>query len=93
MDQINIPTEIDTPHIILLWSVDEFVPFMVLVVLGNFTNHFFWGLGTGWVISHLYKRYKNTRPDGYLYHLLYWLGLTGLKGLTMPNPYQREYLP
>jgi conjugal transfer pilus assembly protein TraL len=74
-------------------SVDEFAPFMLFLVLGNFLNHFFLGLGVGWVVSHLYRRFKNTRPDGYLLHLLYWVGLLPLVGRTMVNPYQREYAP
>lgn len=93
MDQVNIPTEIDTPQQVLLWSLDEFAPFMIFMVAGNFLNHFFLGLGAGWVVSHLYRRFKNTRPDGYLLHLLYWFGLTQLKGLTIADPYQREYRP
>lgn len=93
MEPVHIPVEIDTPHQVLLWSVDEFVPFMVCLVLGNFLNHFFLGLGLGWIVAHLYRRFKNTRPDGYLLHVLYWVGLTKLTGLTIVNPYQREYLP
>ena len=93
MEPVNIPTEIDSPQLVLLWSLDEFVPFMIFMVAGNFLNHFFLGLGAGWVVSHLYRRYKNTRPDGYLVHLLYWAGLTKLSGRTVVNPYQREYLP
>jgi len=93
MEPVNIPVEIDTPQQVLLWSVDEFAPFMLFLVLGNFLNHFFLGLGVGWLVSHLYRRFKNTRPDGYLLHLLYWVGLLPLVGRTMVNPYQREYAP
>jgi len=93
MEPVNIPTEIDSPQLVLLWSLDEFVPFMIFMVAGNFLNHFFMGLGAGWVVSHLYRRYKNTRPDGYLLHLLYWFGLAKLSGLTVVDPYRREYLP
>ncbi len=92
-EPMAIPVEIDSPQQVLLWSVDEFAPFMIFLVAGNFLNHFFLGLGIGWVVSHLYRRFKNTRPDGYLMHLLYWVGLTTLKEVTWVNPYQREYMP
>ena len=93
MEPVNIPLEIDTPHQVLLWSVDEFAPFMLFLILGNFLNHFFLGLGLGWIVSHLYRRFKNTRPDGYLLHLLYWCGLTNLSGVTLVNPYKRNFTP
>jgi len=93
MEPVNIPVEIDTPHQVLLWSVDEFAPFMVFMVAGNLMGQFFLGLGVGWAISHVYRRYKNTRPDGYLLHLFYWFGLSVTKGLTLVNPFKREFLP
>jgi len=93
LDQIRIPTEIDTPDQVLLWSMDEFVPFMCFLVIGNLTGHVVIGCLVGAVLGHLYKRYKNTRPDGYLNHLIYWFLGVGEKGLTFVNPYRREFLP
>lgn len=93
MDPVRIPVEIDTPQQVLLWTVDEFVPFMTFLVFGNLTGHLVSFCIVGAVIGHLYKRYKNTRPDGYLNHLLYWVGLKGDKGITIVNPYIREFYP
>ena len=39
MDPVEIPTEIDAPQQFLLWSVDEFLPFMFLLVIGNLAGH------------------------------------------------------
>ena len=93
MEPIKIPTEIDTPHQVLLWSMDEFVPFMCFLVIGNLTGHLITGILIGTVLGQLYRRYKNTRPDGYLNHLLYWVGFRGKKGVTYVNPYRKEFLP
>lgn len=93
MEPIRIPTEIDTPEQVLLWSMDEFVPFMCFLVIGNLTGHVIIGCLIGAVLGHLYRRYKNTRPDGYLNHLLYWAGFRGKKGVTFLNPYKRDFLP
>jgi conjugal transfer pilus assembly protein TraL len=93
MDPVRVPVEIDTPHQVLLWSVDEFVPFMLFLIIGNLTGHLVSFCVMGGVIGHFYKRYKNTRPDGYLNHLLYWAGFRGQKGMTYLNPYAREFLP
>lgn len=41
MEPVNIPVEIDSPHQVLLWSVDEFAPLMLFLVPGNFLNQFF----------------------------------------------------
>ena len=93
MDPIKIPTEIDTPHQVLLWATDEFVPFMMFLVIGNLIGHLIIFCILGAIFGNLYRRYKNTRPDGYLNHLLYWAGFRGQKGLTYTNPYQRGFLP
>lgn len=93
MEPVRVPTEIDTPYQLLLWSSDEFVPFMFFLVLGNISGHVILGAIVGAVIGHLYKRYKNTRPDGYLYHLFYWYGLGKARGISHVNPFKREFLP
>ena len=93
MDQVRIPTEIDTPQQVLLWSTDEFVPFMSFLVIGNLIGHLIVGCLIGVVLGHLYRRYKNSRPDGYLNHLLYWAGFRGDKGVTYINPYRKEFRP
>lgn len=89
---VRIPTEIDTPGQVLLWSTDEFLPFMTFLVIGNLIGHLIVFCLLGGVIGHLYRRYKNTRPNGYLNHLLYWFGLRGEKGLTYVSPFKREFL-
>lgn len=97
MEPIKIPTEIDSPHQILFWSTDEFVPFMICFILGHCIGQLLPFCIVGAVIGHFYKRYKNTRPNGYLNHLLYWYGLSGIfkakKGITMLNPYIKELFP
>jgi len=93
MDPIRIPTEIDTPHQVLLWTSDEFVPFMLFLFVGNFFGHVIIGIIVGALAGHLYKRYKSTRPDGYLLHWFYWHGIGAAKGKTYVNPFKREFLP
>lgn len=93
MEPVKIPTEIDTPHQVLLWSTDEFIPFMFFLVIGNLSDHLILGVLLGTALGHLYKRYKNTRPDGYLLHFFYWYGLGKSKGKTYVNPFKREFLP
>jgi len=91
--ELKIPTEIDTPHQVLLWATDEFVPFMIFLVIGNLIGHLIMFCFLGGVMGHLYRRYKNTRPDGYLNHLLYWAGFKTQQGITYVNPFIREFLP
>jgi conjugal transfer pilus assembly protein TraL len=93
MNQVNIPVEIDSPHQVLLWELDEFISFMLFIIAGNLFGEFFLGCGIGWVVSHLYRRYKNTRPDGFLLHLIYWIGIPIGSEKTFINPYKKEFLP
>jgi conjugal transfer pilus assembly protein TraL len=94
MEEIQIPTEIDTPHQFLLWSSDEFIPFCTFLVIGQMMDRLFMGIAIGAGISWLYKRFKNSKPDGYLNHaFLYRFGFAKFKGLTWINPFKRFFRP
>jgi conjugal transfer pilus assembly protein TraL len=87
----QIPTEIDISETILFWSADEFFPAVTLFVLGFMIDQILLGIFAGWAVAKLMRKYKDLRPDGFLFHAIYWYGFTGEKGHTIRNPYIEEY--
>jgi conjugal transfer pilus assembly protein TraL len=45
------------------------------------------------VTTKLYRRFRDGRPDGFILHAIYWVGLLPTKAKTIPNPFIRSYLP
>ena len=93
MDSIKIPRGIDDPPQVLLWSIDELLPFMAMLILGALMRQLAACALASLVLIKLFRRFRDSRPDGYLYHRLYWAGLTPLKDYSLINPYRRHFLP
>jgi len=93
MEPIILPRGIDDPPQVLLWSIDELLPFMAMLLLGALTRQLAGCALASLVVIKLFRRFRDSRPDGYLYHGLYWLGLIPLKGYSWINPYRRRFLP
>ncbi|SET25106.1 type IV conjugative transfer system protein TraL [Thorsellia anophelis] len=93
MKPINIPQLIDEPPHFLLWSADEMAPIMIGLVIGIILNQALILTIVGLLITKIYRRYRNGKPDGYLLHLIYWIGLLPSRANTIPNPFTRRYLP
>lgn len=92
MQPICIPQRIDEPPHLLLWSADELVPIIVGIAGGVFLNHVLIFTIGGFVIARIYRRYRDNRPDGYLFHLLWHAGFWPSKARSMKNPYVRRYI-
>ncbi|MFO1433931.1 MAG: type IV conjugative transfer system protein TraL [Candidatus Competibacteraceae bacterium] len=93
MEPLEIPRGVDDTHQFLLWSIDEMLPLFLLALVGVLSQQLTLCLLLGALVVRLLRRYRDRRPDGYLYHALYWVGLTPLKGYSLINPYRRRFLP
>lgn len=95
MDPIDIPQYVDDPPNILFWQIDEVAPIGIGLVVGMMLNQA--GLCTlgGFVLTKLYRKFRDSRPEGHLVHMLYWwLGISGAKkAATFPNPFIRMFRP
>lgn len=89
--EIKMPRTLDDPPQILLWSADELVPVILSILFGVITANFFLFLLLGLVVWRLMRRFKDSRPEGYMLHLLYWIGLPIGKARLLPNPYRRHW--
>tara|TARA_R110001583_G_scaffold1028_1_gene8890 strand:+ start:11816 stop:12100 length:285 start_codon:yes stop_codon:yes gene_type:complete len=94
MKPVKIPQRIDEPPHILMWSADELAPMLLGMVVGVMIGKAFICIAVGYLITNVYKKYRDNHPDGYLLHILYWWGLMGKKNShSFKNPYARDYLP
>ncbi|ODN41403.1 type IV conjugative transfer system protein TraL [Piscirickettsia litoralis] len=93
MKPIEIPRRVDEPPHLLLWSMDEFLPIGLGLVFGIMLASVPICLGIGLVIAHVYKRFRDQFPDGYLLHLLYRYGFVNLfaRSRTLMNPFARIF--
>lgn len=93
MKVIQLPLYIDEPPHFLLWSADEMAPILIGLVFGILTQQALIFTLIGVLITKVYRRFRNGKPDGYLLHIIYWCGLLPTHSKTIPNPYLRFYLP
>lgn len=93
MEPVKLPTYVDEPHQFLLWSADEIIPLLTLFVMGVIFEQIIAFTCVGLVLTSVYKKYKASRPDGFLLHLLYWVGLMPSCAKVFVNPFIRRFLP
>jgi conjugal transfer pilus assembly protein TraL len=92
MPTVVMPKYIDDPPNLLLWRLDDVIPFLLILIVALLVEKI-WLLIPGFFVIRLYSRFRDTRPDGYALHVLYWYGLFPMLGRTTPNPFIRQYLP
>jgi conjugal transfer pilus assembly protein TraL len=90
---VEFPRHVDDPPTLLLWRMDDLVPVMSMVIIGILLNQLTLFAVLGLVLVRFYGRYRDSRPDGYVLHWAYWLGVLPATARTCPNPYIRRWLP
>lgn len=90
--QLTLPRTVDDPPQLMLWSADELIPMLTCIGLGILIDHFFTLLVSGVVLWRVLRRYKDSRPDGYMLHAVYWTGLVLSRSRVLPNPFRRLWL-
>ena len=93
MQVVKIPGRIDDPPHFLLWSADELAPMMLGITVGVFLGKALICFLIGFLITNLYRKFRDNNPDGYLQHMLYWSGIPITKSRCMVNPYIRRFFP
>lgn len=91
MEMLTMPAHIDEPKQYLLWSVDEIVPIGLMMGVGVILSQLFFCLCAGFVAASLYRRYKESQPEGYSEHLMYWYGLLPNETRTWPSPFRNKF--
>lgn len=92
MRVLQIPRFVDDPPPLLIFSFEQTVPIMVGLVTGVVMGQAFVFTMIGFGLSFIYARFLHSRPDGFMYHMLYWYGLFPVKGRLFPNPFKRLFI-
>jgi len=89
---VNVPRFVDDPPPFLIFSAEQAVPFMACLFVGFMMKELLLmsviGIGVAWV----YARFLYSKPDGYLYHAMYWYGIYPGKGRLFLNPFRRLFI-
>lgn len=93
MKPVKIPRRIDDPIHVLLWSVDEVAPIFIALFFGVLMGKAHYFLPIGFIAAHVYRRFREGNPDGFMYHAIYWAGLTPQLCRSFRNPFVRRYFP
>jgi conjugal transfer pilus assembly protein TraL len=92
MKMLTLPRHIDAPKQILIWEFDEIVPILTALCFGVIIEQALLTTVAGIALARMYRKYKDTRPDGYVYHALYWWGFWPSNARTMVMPYRRLFI-
>lgn len=87
--QIKYPQYLDDPRPVLLWTIDEVIPFTLLVGTGFVLGRIMLFLVLSVAFILVWRRLRDRMPDGYLIHRLYHFGIP-VPGNSFVNPYDEE---
>lgn len=90
-EPLALPKYVDDPPVILMWTADEVGVFFFLFILGFMLEQVFISLVLGYLVTKTVRRMRNTKPDGYMFHIGYWFGAPVKEARTIPNPFERNY--
>ena len=92
MQPRTLPRHLDQPQRILIFQADELMPAVILFTIGIAMGHLGKFMLLGAASIWLMRRFRHTKPDGFVIHALYWYGLP-VPFRTTLNPFLRRVLP
>lgn len=93
MKPIEIPRYVDDPVHLFFWAIDEVAPIILGLVVGMFVGSPMIFAFVGILITKVYSQFRDSRPEGFPLHFLYWNGFMPTKSKLATNPFIRRYYP
>lgn len=90
---ILFPNEIDKPDRVLMWSIDEIIPVVMIFGVGIVMQKLLYAIVAIIFFQKFYRRFQEGSSDGYMYHFLWWKGIDQTSSNNLRNPYQTTYHP
>lgn len=92
MDPIDIPVHLDEPKMVLVFSSDQFLAFMISFSAGLILRELFAGMVFGIALAWVFRKFRDAVPDGYVAHAIYWYTGFPLGGRCVINPFIRTFV-
>ena len=92
-EELPLPRSVDELPYLFVWRLDDFLIPAVTTAFGFVAGTPVLFGFAGMVLAYFYQGYRAGRPELFVVHWLYWVGLYPGRGRSFPNPLQREYLP
>ena len=86
------PRTVDRPMLVLFWEYDEFMVFLVPVILLLPTRQLILGVFAWLAAVFAYMKFKKNKPDNFLEHLMWKFGIDFKKPKGLPDPSIQEFL-
>lgn len=93
MQELRFPTYASQSARLLIWTPDQVIPAATMFGVGIVTGMLTYTVPVGLLLSWAYTKYSAGKPDGYLIHKAYWLGLYSISARSAINPFLRKVLP
>lgn len=90
-EALALPRHVDEPPVMLMWTADEVGCFFFIFIMGFMLEQIILSLIISYFVVKTVRRFKNIKPNGFLIHMLYWVGVTISDARTLPNPYERHF--
>ena len=81
------PRYLHRPLQVLWWEADEFAIVMIFFTLALIYGYLFWLLMIA--VPYGYSKFKRKYPRGFIFHLLWFVGLLNFKGY--PSFFEKEF--
>ncbi len=90
---MQFPRYLDAPPRFLFWTFNDLIPFAAAALLGILADSLLSGMLIGVVLAWFFRRYQDTKPNGYVQHVAYWYGVLPMSGRTAINSFIRAIYP
>lgn len=93
MDEIRIPQTLDAPPLALIFNASQIFSFIAFTVVGVIIGHPFILAAIGLFFGSFINKFSDKKPDGYLRHRTYFMGLPIMSGRSTPHGLDRDFRP
>lgn len=93
MEEITVPQTLDAPLLVLVFNASHLFSFIGFSIFGAVINHPFIAAAVGLIVGSFINKFQDKKPDGYLRHIAYYVGIPVMKGRCVPHGLDREFRP
>ena len=86
------PRTVGRPLLVLFWEFDEFIFFIIPIILSIPTRQLLIGLVVGLLAAWRYAKFKKSHASNFMEHMFWKLNIPGFNIEGSPPPHIQEFL-